>query len=348
MYQKTTSYIRQEITQTYKNFRSKYPILKHQNAIGFSIFALSVIFSATISVLWLNNMVSTWLLVVVNAFLFGVLHELEHDLIHYMYFKNNKIVHNLLLLFVWLLRPLTLNPWFRRTLHFHHHRFSGTLHDIEERGVTNGEKWGIIRFLFTPDLVLGNLIRVRKLFADIKQEVANGNLKIEVAHKIKQAGVFGLIPITIVSHLILYLFSIQLILNFLDVNFGLGIYLPEQLTSLLTYLSPLIYIILIPNLLRQFCLHLVTSNLHYFGDVEKGNVVEQTQVINVWWTFPLQFFCFFFGWTHAIHHFVVNETFYVRHLTRKKAHQIMRASGVRFNDLASIKRANRFHKDSKI
>jgi fatty acid desaturase len=347
MYQKTTSYIRREIAETYKNIKIKYPILRHQNAIGFTIFALCIVFSAGVSILWLKNLIPTWLLVVVNAFLFGVLHELEHDLIHYMYFKNNKVVHNLLLLFVWLLRPLTLNPWFRRTLHFHHHRFSGTLHDIEERGVTNGEKWGVIRLLFTADLAIGNLIRVKKLFSDIRKEVEKGNLKSDVAHEIKRAGVFGLIPITILSHVILYVFSANLILNFLNTNFNLGIELPNQIIEILNFLNPFIYIILIPNLLRQFCLHIITSNLHYFGDVEKGNVMEQTQVINVWWTYPLQIFCFFFGWTHAIHHFVVNETFYIRHLTRKKAHEIMRAHGVRFNDLASIKRANRYHKETK-
>jgi fatty acid desaturase len=347
MYQKTTSYIRREIAETYKNIKIKYPILRHQNAIGFTIFALCIVFSAGASILWLKNLIPTWLLVVVNAFLFGVLHELEHDLIHYMYFKNNKVVHNLLLLFVWLLRPLTLNPWFRRTLHFHHHRFSGTLHDIEERGVTNGEKWGVIRLLFTADLAIGNLIRVKKLFSDIRKEVEKGNLKSDVAHEIKRAGVFGLIPITILSHVILYVFSANLILNFLNTNFNLGIELPNQIIEILNFLNPFIYIILIPNLLRQFCLHIITSNLHYFGDVEKGNVMEQTQVINVWWTYPLQIFCFFFGWTHAIHHFVVNETFYIRHLTRKKAHEIMRAHGVRFNDLASIKRANRYHKETK-
>ena len=39
-------------------------------------------------------------------------------------------------------RPMTINPWFRRDLHFHHHRVSGTKTDLEERGLTNGEQWG--------------------------------------------------------------------------------------------------------------------------------------------------------------------------------------------------------------
>ncbi len=342
-HQQITSQIRREIVQSYKEIRQKYPILEHQNAIGLIIFLVAVGVSLLMGYLWLQGSISTWVLIGVNAFLFGILHELEHDLIHFMYFKNNKFLHNFMLAWIWLLRPLTLNPWFRRTLHFHHHRYSGTLHDVEERGVTNGEKWSLKRFLFTPDLVLGNLLRVNNLFSDIKKEVENGNLKFETAHRIKLVGVLGLIPLTILSHLVLYLFSINLIIEGLNTYTSFSYELPAVFRSILDWCNPIIYIVLLPNLLRQFSLHFITSNLHYFGDVEKGNVIEQTQILNVWWTYPFQVFCFFFGWTHAIHHFVVNETFYVRHITRKKAHEVMKANGVRFNDLGTFKRANRFH-----
>lgn len=342
-HQERTSKIRKEISESYKALKSKYPLLKYQNAIGLSIFLLCVGLSLSMGYLWYIAAIPTWSLIVVNAFLFGVLHELEHDLIHYMYFKGNKAIHNLMLFFVWVLRPLTLNPWFRRTLHLHHHRFSGTLHDVEERGVTNGEKWTLKRFLFTPDLVLGNLLRVRGLFSDIKREVENGNLKFETAHKLKLCGVFGLIPLTIVSHLILYFFGADLLLDFLNRKFDIGFVFPAGIKSILSWCNPIIYIILLPNLLRQFCLHFITSNLHYFGDVEKGNVIEQTQILTVWWTYPFQIFCFFFGWTHGIHHFVVNESFYVRHIARKKAHEILKAHGVRFNDMGTFRRANRFN-----
>lgn len=342
-HQQHTSKIRREIATSYQELKLNYPILKHQNTIGLIIFSLSIGISLLMGYLWYINVIPAWVLIVVNAFLFGVLHELEHDLIHFMYFKNNKFIHNFMLGWIWILRPLTLNPWFRRTLHFHHHRFSGTLHDVEERGVTNGEKWSIKRLIFTPDLVVGNLLRVKGLFSDIKSEVDKGNLKFDTANKLKLYGVFGLIPFTILSHVILYFFSIDIFLDFLANNFNTKIVFPEVIKSTLNWLNPIIYIVLLPNLLRQFCLHFITSNLHYFGDVEKGNVIEQTQVLNVWWTYPFQLFCFFFGWTHAIHHFVVNETFYVRHITRKRAHKIMKENGVRFNDLGTFKRANRFH-----
>ena len=346
-HQQKTSQIRKEINDSYKNLKQSLPILKHQNAIGFAIFAVCVGLSLLFGYLWYINILPGWALIPLNAFLFGVLHELEHDLIHYMYFKSNKLVHNFMLGWVWLLRPLTLNPWFRRTLHFHHHRFSGTLHDVEERGVTNGEKWSLKRLIFTPDLVIGNLLRVKNLFSDIKREVQNGNLKFETAKKIKLYGVFGLIPLTILSHLVLYLFSTEIFLDFLNKYFHVQVHLPEFVQVILQWCNPIIYIVLLPNLLRQFCLHFITSNLHYFGDVEKGNVMEQTQILNVWWTYPFQVFCFFFGWTHAIHHFVVNETFYVRHMARKKAHEVMKKHGVRFNDLGTFKRSNRYHEVSK-
>lgn len=341
-HQQITSTIRKEINKSYADLKAKFPILKYQNQIGFTIFLLAIALSMVSGYLWYIDIMPAWLLIIVNAFLFGILHELEHDLIHFIYFKGNKVIHNIMLFVIWILRPLTLNPWFRRTLHFHHHKYSGTLHDVEERGVTNGEKWNLRRILLLPDLVIGNLFRVFSLFPDIKREVESGKLKFETAHRIKMVGVLGLIPLTIISHIILYFFTADILLDFLNNSFNTGFIFPPIINEALTWMSPLIYIILLPNLLRQFCLHFITSNLHYIGDVEDGNVIEQTQVLTVWWTFPFQIFCCFFGWTHAIHHFVVNETFYVRHIARKKAHEIMKANGVRFNDLGTFRRANRF------
>lgn len=338
-----TRIIRKEIQKSYQLFRKKYPILNHQNAIGFTIFIVCLLAATMLGYLWWIDSISLFFLIVGNAFLFGILHELEHDLIHWMYFKENKWIHHTMLLLIWLARPLTINPWIRRIFHYHHHSFSGTLHDVEERGVTNGEKWTWKRLLFTPDLVIGNLLRVRKLFEDISSEVQKGHLSLDTGNQLKKYGILALIPITIISHVILYAFTIECFLGVLRTFFEWNIQLPLWISSTLDTLKPLIYIVLLPNLLRQFCLHLITSNLHYFGDVEKGNVMQQTQIVNAWWTFPLQIFCFFFGWTHAIHHFVVNETFYIRHFTRKKAHQIMKEYGVRFNDFASMKRANRYH-----
>jgi hypothetical protein len=75
--------------------------------------------------------------------------------------------------------------------------------------------------------------------------------------------------------------------------------------------------------------------------VELGNVIQQTQVLNPWWMWPLQAFCFNFGSTHGIHHFVVKEPFYIRQMTAKVAHKVMAEMGVRFNDFGTFARANR-------
>jgi hypothetical protein len=99
---------------------------------------------------------------------------------------------------------------------------------------------------------------------------------------------------------------------------------------------------LAPNALRSFCLNFVSSNMHYFGDVEKGNVLQQTQVLNAWWLAPFQLFCLNFGSTHGIHHFWVPDPFYLRQLTAPVAHAAFRANGVRFDDFGTFRRANRY------
>jgi hypothetical protein len=103
---------------------------------------------------------------------------------------------------------------------------------------------------------------------------------------------------------------------------------------------------LAPSALRTFCLHFISSNMHYYGDVEDENIMQQCQVLNPWWLMPLQLFCFNFGSTHAIHHFVVAQPFYLRQLVVKDAHTVMREMGVRFNDFGSFRRANRLHAES--
>ncbi|MCS6972294.1 MAG: fatty acid desaturase, partial [Leptospiraceae bacterium] len=72
---------------------------------------------------------------------------------------------------------------------------------------------------------------------------------------------------------------------------------------------------------------------------------EQCQVMTwrTWYMLPFQLFCFNFGGTHAIHHFIVNQPFYLRQLAAPYAHAAMRKYGVRFDDHKSHARANRYH-----
>ena len=105
--------IRQEISQSYKDLKQKYPLLKHQNWIGMTFFLLSISMIVLASVFYIKGHLSVWILIPFNAFWMGILHELEHDLIHWMYFRKNKIIQDIMLFSVWILRPLTINPWLR-------------------------------------------------------------------------------------------------------------------------------------------------------------------------------------------------------------------------------------------
>jgi hypothetical protein len=260
-----------------------------------------------------------------------------------MYFKKNKFMHNLMMLGVWVFRPMTINPWFRRDLHFHHHRTSGTKTDIEERGVTNGETWGFRRFITTADILLGGVLRGNIIRKDIIEAVKNGELPKEQALVFKKVKMYGMMPFTLALYLVWYFFLAHYALHFISNIFDIGYQSPAIIEAQFKWINPLVAILIFPNLFRMFSLHFITSNMHYYGDVELGNVMQQTQVLNKWYFLPFQLFCFNFGSTHAIHHFVVNETFYVRQMTASKAHKVMQEQGVRFNDVASIKRANRFH-----
>src|ERR1700761_5109475 len=95
-------------------------------------------------------------------------------------------------------------------------------------------------------------------------------------------------------------------------------------------LNTVAVVYLLPNVIRQASINIVSSSMHYFGDVE--GIVDQTQVLNHWYFWPLQLFCANFGSTHGIHHFVISQPFYLRQMVAGLAHQAMRKYGVRFND----------------
>lgn len=104
-------------------------------------------------------------------------------------------------------RPLTINPWIRREIHIHHHKVSGTPTDIEERGVSNGEKWGLIRLVTMADIFLAGAWRSYR----IKKDMNTLELKKLFFLKVKY---FGMLPFTFVCYLILYSYSYLFIILF--------------------------------------------------------------------------------------------------------------------------------------
>ena len=310
--------------------RERYPILQHQDAIGAGILAFALAGMLGSAWLYAEGTIAWWACLLLNAFFASLTHELEHDLIHSMYFRKRPVPHNLMMALVWLARPSTINPWVRRHLHLNHHKVSGSEADTEERAITNGEPWGIARLLMVGDNMMSSLIRwLRAKNPAHRRLILSRTLKVYA-------------PLGLLNWATWYLFLGFHLLDWASAALGAPIAWSATTLATMQVVNVAVVVLVGPNVLRTFCLHFVSSNMHYYGDVEPGNVIQQTQVLNPWWMWPLQAFCCNFGSTHGIHHFVVKEPFYIRQLTAPVAHQVMREMGVRFNDFGTFARANRW------
>ncbi|MBP5120022.1 fatty acid desaturase [Pseudomonas protegens] len=333
--QQRAAHIRQVVLARGDELRRRFPLLRHQDALGAGIlvFALSGMLGSAL--LYVTGHLAWWACLLLNAFFASLTHELEHDLIHSMYFRKQRLPHNLMLGLVWLARPSTINPWVRRHLHLNHHKVSGSESDIEERAITNGEPWGIARLLMVGDNMMAAFIRL------LRAPGARRKLGILV----RTLAVYA--PLALLHWGAWYVFLGFHGANGVAALLGSPIQWSQDTASLMHYVDIAVVVIIGPNVLRTFCLHFVSSNMHYYGDIEPGNVIQQTQVLNPWWMWPLQAFCCNFGSTHGIHHFVVREPFYIRQMTASVAHKVMAEMGVRFNDFGTFARANRFTRQER-
>ncbi|MPQ70971.1 MULTISPECIES: fatty acid desaturase [unclassified Pseudomonas] len=328
--QQRSAYIREKVMARGVELRRRYPLLNHQDALGAGILAFALAGMIGSAVLYVDGYLAGWVCLLLNAFFASLTHELEHDLIHSMYFRKQRVPHNLMLALVWLARPSTINPWIRRHLHLNHHKVSGTEADMEERAITNGEPWGIARLLMVGDNVMSSLIRMlRAKTWTHKFSILKRTLRVYA-------------PLALLHWGAWYVFLGFHAANGIAGLLGSSIDWSAHTLAVMQVIDIAVVAIIGPNVLRTFCLHFVSSNMHYYGDLEAGNVIQQTQVLNPWWLWPLQAFCFNFGSTHGIHHFVVKEPFYIRQMTASVAHRVMAEMGVRFNDFGTFGRANRF------
>lgn len=338
-----TEHIKRVVIRAGEDLRARYPILRHQDAIGASIMALSLLGMIASGLLYVDGVIAWWVCVPVTAIFASFIHELEHDLIHLMYFRKTPWVNNLMLSLGWLARASTINPFVRRKLHLHHHKFSGTESDLEERGITNGERWGLRRLLMTGDNMLAVYLRPATMVKATRAYVRSQNPPTLAAAKaMGREQLRSYFPLGTLYYALFHSWVVTHAALLAAPLMGITLTLPAPLQSALAGLDVFAVVYMLPSLLRTFCLHLVSSNMHYYGDVEPKNVMQQCQVLNTWWMAPFNLFCFNFGSTHAIHHFVVKEPFYIRQLTASTAHAVMREMGVRFNDLGTFRRNNRW------
>ncbi|MDR6916509.1 fatty acid desaturase [Pseudomonas sp. 3296] len=327
-----SAHIREVVLAKGVELRQRYPILNHQDALGAGILAFALAGMIGSAALYMTGHMAWWACLLLNAFFASLTHELEHDLIHSMYFRKQRVPHNLMMGLVWLARPSTINPWIRRHLHLNHHKVSGTETDMEERAITNGEPWGFARMLMVGDNMMSSFIRMlrAKTWAH-KFSIVQRTLKVYA-------------PLALVHWGAWYVFLGFHAANGIASLMGAPIEWSATTLSVMQVINIAAVVIIGPNVLRTFCLHFISSNMHYYGDIEPGNVMKQCQVLNAWWLWPLQAFCFNFGSSHGIHHFVVKEPFYIRQMTVPVAHKVMREMGVRFNDFGTFGRANRFER----
>jgi fatty acid desaturase len=313
--------IRVAIRARSAELHERHPWLRHQSAIGAGILALSALGVIGTAVAYGAGALAWWFAVPLAAIFMSLAHEIEHDTIHRLYFARNRRAQDVMFAVCWLLRPYTISPWSRRPLHLLHHKVSGTEHDIEEQAITNGQTWSAARALMMIDPVASTFLRLPD----------DPGLRKRYLGYVAKA----YFPLTYVALAVWYAFLLSA-----AVALATGGSLPA--TGPLAVVGFLTVVWIAPNVLRVACLHFVSSNMHYYGDVEEGNVVQQTQVLNRWYLAPLNLFCVNFGSTHGIHHFVPGHPFYIRQATTAPAHEAMRVNGVRFNDLGTFRRANRY------
>ena len=328
------SRIKHAIVEAGDSLKARYPFLAWQDTIGSLVILIAITGMVTSGWLWYDGSISAWLSIPLTAFFASLTHELEHDLIHRMYFRKNVFAYNLMLALCWIARPLTINPWLRRDLHFNHHLHSGTAKDIEEQAITNGEPWGPIRLLMISDGMMSVLVRALR---------AKNS---DVFWRIIRRGAGAYFPLGLASWATWYAFLAVHLLDGLSIQTGAPVAWSATALQRIEMLDLIVVVLLAPNILRSFSINFVSSNMHFYGDIDDGNVIQQTQVLTPIWMMPMQLFCFNFGSTHAIHHFVVGQPFYVRQLVAAKAHPVMREMGVRFNDIGSFGRANRWNEAS--
>jgi len=312
--QDATKTIRAAIRAADQALVAEHPWTGRDDAVALGAFALAVLASCGIGVAWWLGALPTALAVVGMMLTVSVLHELEHDLLHDLYLRN-PVARALVLGVIWLFKG-NLDPWTRGPMHRWHHVASGQIDDIEERLIGLGLPWGPQRLLLTF-LTPASLLRHPALKRAVRARVAAGLRSPDVrAYRIP--------PGFILANAVLFLAPLA---AFVGVAMGQA------------WAWPLFVLWALPNLLRHAAIVTMSSNSHYVG-IDRGDVVTQNQILDHWMFWPLQVFCWNFGATHVLHHFVVRQPFWRRTLVFGRVRQVLVDNGVRANDLGTFGRAN--------
>jgi len=317
--------IRSAIREEDQRIRDRWPWLAYQDTLGFACFAGSLLAMTAVVVLYFQGMLPWWAAIPLMALPLSILHELEHDLIHDLYFRRSPVLQNAMFFVIWISK-LSISPWYRREIHLRHHQESGQTTDIEERLIGIGLPCGFLRMLVAVYPLAGLL-----LFRQIKRDVPE----------------FRPLKLSLLSAPTYVLFFViwESFFGYLFVRSGWAFaWDPAHLLPAAAWpiARDLAVLWAVPNVLRQTSLVLMSSYSHYYEDIPERDVFYQNQILNSWSVLPLQMFCFNFGATHIIHHYVVNQPFYLRQLVSRAALAEMARQGTRVNDFGMITRNNRW------
>lgn len=323
-----------EIKVVEADLRKRYPWLRYQDTLGVVLMIGSMLGVA--AGYWLHlsdedDVGRSILAVLAIVFFTSILHEMEHDLIHSLYFSRMSFLKDLSFLIIWIAK-LNANPWWRKTMHLKHHIYSGLACDAEERLIGLGLPFGILRMIVTMH-PMGALL----ITANVKEDSPYFDSK--------QMALWSALSVTI-----------NMIMNKLFLAYVVAMYVyGDSYCAHLPFLPPWLYwwvkkfhlLSFLPNCIRQSSIVLMSTLSHYYGDIPAKSVFYQNQILDHWALLPLQFGCFNFGATHIVHHYVPNQPFYLRQMVYSSGvREFMIRQGVRHNDLSIGARSNRFYDDS--
>jgi fatty acid desaturase len=318
------SLIRKTIILEDKKLRQEYGILQRQDLLGALILGTSVFAILTVAFFYLNGTIPYWAAILAVAFSMSFVHEIEHDLIHDIYFKDNKWIHQSMMAIIWLTK-LHSNPFWRRKLHLRHHAYSGQAEDWEERLLGLGDRVGLRRILVAL-LPFGQFM----YFRDIEKTDPRFSARESVAANI----------VPIVIHTMLTLLGVASFVHPVLLGQTLGAQSVHVFQALLV-------LWIIPGWIRYTTLTLATNLCHYAGDITYQTVEQENQIIYHWVGIPLALFTANFAATHIIHHFYAPQPFYIRYLVAPKVIPVMIQQGCRYNDLGILRRNNRYYSNSQ-
>ncbi|MEL6349424.1 MAG: fatty acid desaturase [Myxococcota bacterium] len=302
------------IREEEQHLRQRQPWLVHHDAIATIIFAVSLLVIGGLSAAFLIGGLPWWAAAVLIALPLSLLHELEHDLIHNLYFREQRWLQDAMFGVIFVAK-MSLDPWSRRRIHLLHHRVSGQRDDIEERLIGLGMPMGFWRLLLT--IIPASSVVI---IPGVVRGLHRAHTRQPTPRPRWQSLAAGLSQVFVGAPLVILPAAI----------FG------NPLAITLATLWVL------PNIIRHTSIALISSSSHYYGDIPENAIDFQNQILDHWVTWPLQLFCFNFGATHVIHHYVVHQPFYIRQMVAPRVRQRMLDAGIRRNDLGTVHRANRY------